>query len=72
MPILIKKDTWAKIEEELVIGLKSLQFCGFFVKLDLFTISAVFLKAKFAFAFGIHINFVAVGYVILIFTDRTD
>jgi hypothetical protein len=42
------------------------------VKLNLFAEPTVFIEAKFTFSFCIHVNFVPVRNVILIFTDGTD
>jgi hypothetical protein len=42
------------------------------VKLDFLAESAVFFKSKFTLTFCIHVNFISVCNVILIFTDGTD
>lgn len=49
-----------------------LQLSRFLVDLNLPAELAVLFKLKFAFTFCVHVNFVPVGNVILVFTDGTN
>jgi hypothetical protein len=42
------------------------------VKLDFPAKSAIFLKSEFTFAFCIHVDFISVCQIILVFTNGTD